>query len=166
VKPTAREGALTFLAWSRIWSPLVPSAWRGEAWEALGVGGSFQEFEAEYWSTFHFGLPGPLVPLYLHAALGRDGGRVREDWMRVFHFLGLRWEGSTLPPDHLGPACEALAAAVDNEDWILVGELRDRYLGPWCRVAQERLAEGGCALSQLPASFAADLESLGDLCRV
>ena len=152
--------ALTFVAWSRVWSPLVPPAWRREAWEALGLLGSFEELEADYWRTFHFGVPAPAVPLLLHAALGRDGGGVREDWMRVFHFLELRWEGPTLPPDHLGPACEALAVALENDDPILAGELRDRYLVPWCRVARARLAREGGGLTELAASFEADLLSL------
>ena len=153
----AGEDALTFLAWSRVWSPLVPPAWRAEAWQALGMAGSFEEREAEYWRTFHFGVPSPRVPLLLHAALGRDGGQVREDWMRVFQFLGLRFDGPTLAPDHLGPACEALASALENRDLILVGELRERYLEPWCRVAQARLAPDAHTLAELPAAFATDL---------
>ena len=80
--------------------------------------------------------------------------------MRVFHFLELRWEGPTLPPDHLGPACEALAVALENDDPILAGELRDRYLVPWCRVARARLAREGGGLTELAASFEADLLSL------
>jgi hypothetical protein len=161
VSTNARNGALTFLAWSRIWSPLVPPAWRREAWEALELVGSPEELEAEYWRTFHFGVPSPRVPLLLHAALDRDGGHVREEWMRVFHFLGLRWEGPTLPPDHLGPACEALATAVESDDRILVWELRGRYLKPWCEVARDRLAGNGGGLTELCASFAADLDGLG-----
>jgi hypothetical protein len=155
-----REKALALVAWSRIWSPLVSSAWRAEAWEALGLAGSFDEIEAEYWQIFHIGVPGPPVSLLLHAALDRDGGRVREDWARVFQFLGLRWEGPTLPPDHLGPACEALAAAVENDDPLLAGELRDRYLKPWCEVARRRLAGNGSTLTELPESFAAELDGL------
>jgi hypothetical protein len=161
VSADARQDALTFLAWSRVWSPLAPAAWRREAWEVLGLPGSFQELETEYWNTFHLGVPAPPVPLLLHAALGRDGGQVREDWMRVFQFLGLRSQGPKLAPDHLGLACEALAAAVENGDVVLVRELLDRYLRPWSRFAEAQLAEDSGALGGLPASFASDLDALG-----
>jgi hypothetical protein len=157
---TRRDRALTFIAWSRVWSPLVSSAWRIEAWKALRLAGSLAELEGMYWQTFHIGMPEPRVPLQLHAALGCDGGKAREDWMRVFHFLGLRWQEPTLPPDHLGPACEALAIAVENDDTILAGELCGRYLKPWCAIAQERLGRDTTVLRQLPVSFLADLDSL------
>jgi len=32
-----REAALPFVAWSRIWSPLAPKAWREEGWQALAL---------------------------------------------------------------------------------------------------------------------------------
>jgi nitrate reductase assembly molybdenum cofactor insertion protein NarJ len=139
----------------------VPPAWRAEAWAALGLSGSFEELEADYWQTFHLGAPAPPVPLQLHAALGRDGGHVREDWTRVFQFLGLRWDGPTLAPDHLGAACEALATAVENDDRVLARELCSRYLNPWCEVAHARLAGNGGVLAEIPAFFAADLDRLG-----
>jgi hypothetical protein len=78
--------------------------------------------------------------------------------MRIFHFLELRLEGPKLPPDHLGPACEALACALENRDRILAAELRERYLEPWCRVARARLSAERGHLAELPAAFAADLE--------
>jgi TorA maturation chaperone TorD len=81
--------------------------------------------------------------------------------MRVFQFLGLRFSGPKLAPDHLGLACEALAAAVENGDGVLVRELRDRYLRPWSRFAKAQLAEDSGALGGLSDSFASDLDALG-----
>ena len=105
VEPS-HEAALPFIAWSRIWSPLAPTAWREEAWQVLSLPGRFMDCESAFLSAFVVGLPSPTVPLQLHAALGRDGGTAREDWMRVIQHLELRWNEQTLPPDHLGVACE------------------------------------------------------------
>lgn len=148
---------LRLVAWSRIWSPLVPEAWREDAWDALGLPGSWSQVEAEFWPTFHVGMPAPRVPLLLHAALGRDGGRAREDWMRVASHLGLRWSEHSLPPDHLGVASELLACALQAEEDVLVRELCERYLRPWCEVARARLGGDEGPLATLPARFAADL---------
>jgi hypothetical protein len=46
---------------------------------------------------------------------------------------------------------------LENRDLILAGELRERYLEPWCRVAQARLASDGDTLAELPTAFATDL---------
>lgn len=157
-----REAALPFVAWSRVWSPLSPADWREEAWQALGLPGRFGECESDFLSAFVVGLPAPDVPLLLHAALGRDGGAVREDWMRVISHLELRWSGKSLPPDHLAAACDVLACAIAREEAVLVGELRKRYLGPWCAVATERLAGRQGAIARLPESFAADLSRVSE----
>lgn len=153
--------ALPFVAWSRIWSPVVPEAWREEAWRALALPGSWPELEPEFWETFQAGLPSPRVPLLLHAALNRDGGGTREDWMRVMAHLGLTWDGHRLPPDHLAAACEILACAIECQEGVLVHELRARYLLPWCAAARARLAETGSSLAALPERFEADLRALG-----
>jgi hypothetical protein len=152
-----QEAALPFVAWSRVWSPLAPEDWREEAWQALCLPGCFADCESEFLSGFVVGLPAPDVPLLLHAALGRDGGVVREDWMRVINHLGLRWNGKSLPPDHLGAACDVLAYAILREESVLIGELRKRYLEPWCAVASDRLASKDLAIASLPGVFAADL---------
>jgi hypothetical protein len=154
---TLQEAALPFVAWSRVFSPLAPEAWREEAWQALSLPGRFADCESAFLSAFVVGLPAPDVPLLLHAALGRDGGVVREDWMRVIHHLGLRWSGKSLPPDHLGAACDVLACATLREESVLIDELRKRYLEPWCAVASERLAGKDHAIAILPEMFAADL---------
>jgi hypothetical protein len=160
VTSEARETALRFVGWARIWSPVAPRELRVDAWSALGLSGSFGEVEPEYWAAFHVGSPLPAVPLLLHAALGMEGGHVREEWMRVLQFLGLRWQDAALPPDHLAPGCEALAAAIDRGDGVMVAELRGRYLLPWCEHARERLgAEPGRALA-LAERFEADLRAL------
>jgi hypothetical protein len=155
---TLQEAALPFVAWSRVWSPLVPEAWREEAWQALSLPGRFADCESAFLSAFVVGLPAPDVPLLLHAALGRDGGVVREDWMRVINHLGLRWKGKSLPPDHLGAVCDVLIYAILREESVLISELRKRYLEPWCAVASESLAGKDHAIASLPGMFAADLE--------
>jgi hypothetical protein len=152
-----REAALPFVAWSRVWSPLAPKAWRDEAWQALALPGRFADSESAFLSAFVVGLPAPEVPLLLHAALGRDGGAVREDWMRVIHHLDLRWGEQTLPPDHLAAACDVLVCALEREERVLIRELRKRYLDPWCAVASERLVGREEAAARLPSRFASDL---------
>jgi hypothetical protein len=156
------EAALPFVAWSRVWSPLAPAKWRGEAWQALSLPGRFADAEPAFLSAFVVGLPAPDVPLLLHAALGREGGAVREDWMRVIGHLGLRWSERALPPDHIGAACDVLACAIEREEGVLIRELRKRYLDPWCAVACERLAQGDGVIARLPEVFADDLARLGD----
>ncbi len=152
-----REAALPLVAWSRVWSPLCPAAWREEAWRALSLPGRFASCESDYLGSFVVGLPAPDVPLLLHAALGRDGGAVREDWMRVIAHLELRWNDKQLPPDHLGAACDVLVCAIARDENVLIRELCKRYLEPWCAVAAERLAGRGGAIARLPELFAADL---------
>lgn len=158
-----KEGAgaaLRFVAWSRVWSPLVPDTWRADAWETLALPGSWAASEPGFWPTFHVGLPAPRVPLLLHAALGKDGSAAREDWLRAASHLGLSASEHILPPDHLGVACEVLACALQAEDDVLVRELRARYLEPWCRVARLRLAADESPLAALAARFEADLLAL------
>jgi len=117
----------------------------------------WSEVEPDFWPTFQTGLPAPRVPLLLHAALHRDGGGAREDWIRVMDHIGLVWnDGQALPPDHLGPACEVLACAIERRETVLVGELCRRYLLPWCAVANDRLEED-TILGQLPLRFESDL---------
>jgi TorA maturation chaperone TorD len=102
------------------------------------------------------------MPLIFHAALGMEGGHAREEWMRILGFIGLRWNEESLPPDHLGPACEALATAIDGEDEMLVGEICKRYMLPWCELAKERLgASSDGRMCDLAARFEADLLALG-----
>jgi hypothetical protein len=154
---TTLEAALPFVAWSRVFSPLAPRAWREEAWQALSLPGNFADSESAFLSAFVIGMPAPTVPLILHATLGREGGAVREDWMRVIAHLELRWNEQALPPDHLGAACDVLACATLREESILICELCQRYLEPWCAVAAERLAGKDDAIAHLPGLFAADL---------
>lgn len=154
------EAGLPFVAWSRVWSPLAPRAWRDEAWQALSLPGRFADCESAFLSAFVVGLPTPDVPLLLHAALGRDGGAVREDWMRVIQHLELRWNDQTLPPDHLGAACDVLVCAIAREEHLLIRELRKRYLEPWCAVASERLAGKNALIAHLSEAFAADLRAV------
>jgi hypothetical protein len=156
----SRADALRWIAWSRIWSPVVPNALRQEAWRTLVLPDSFASYDAEYWSTFQIGAPAPRVPLLLHAALGREGAATREDWMRVARHLGLHWDGVHLPPDQLGAACEVYACAIDREESVLIEELRRRYLLPWCEFAKAALSGGSSRLAFLPARFEIDVLAL------
>ena len=155
---TDRATALRFVAWARVWSPTAPHELRTEAWEALELPDTFARVESDYWATFHVGSPTPPVPLVLHAALGMEGGHAREEWMRILTFMGLRWQDVSLPPDHLAPACEALAMAIDREDPVMTNEIYERYLRPWCEKARDRLgaAENG-RMPGLVERFDADL---------
>ncbi|MCP5319792.1 MAG: hypothetical protein H7A12_03020 [Pseudomonadales bacterium] len=146
--------ALAMLAWARLWSPLADTATRATVWSALGLPGGFDEIAVEYWSAFHG--PAPTVSLLLHAALGRDGAAVREDWLRVMDHLELEWEAAQLPPDQLGVACEVFACAVEAQEPVLQRELLVRYLLPWCERALARL-ESGSGLAALVAAFRDDL---------
>jgi TorA maturation chaperone TorD len=154
-----RTAALCFVAWARVFSPVAAKDLRSDAWKALGLPGDFGEVEGDYWAIFHVGSP-PPVPLVFHAALGMEGGHAREEWMRVLQFLGLAWQDAALPPDHLAPGCEALAAAIDKGDRVMVAELCERYLQPWCEQAHARLAEGPQAMRELVGCFEGDLQSV------
>ena len=157
------ESALRMLAWSRIWSPLGSDELREEAWAALDLPGAFSELSSEYWSLFHVGSPMPQVSTLLHAALGREGAPVREDWMRVAQHLGLHWSEARLAPDQLGVACEIYACAIEREEPVLIEGLRRRYLLPWCEAAVARLEDAPTAptgLAGLPARFDSDLRNV------
>jgi TorA maturation chaperone TorD len=149
--------ALPWIAWSRIWSPLVPEEQRRHAWRALELPDCMTDHDTAFCSTFLLGAPLPRVPLLLHAALQREGAAVREDWLRVARHLGLRRDGVHLPPDQLGAACELYACAVEREDAVLVDELRSRYLLPWCAFAKARLDGASSGLAFLPERFESDL---------
>lgn len=151
------EAALPMIAWARIWSPVAPLDWRDEAWRLLAFPRQWTDCESDFTSAFLVGLPAPDVPLLLHAALGLDGGVVREDWVRVIAHLELRWSNLSLPPDHLGVACEVLACAIERDEGVLIRELVKRYLDPWCAVARERLTGHADGIQQLPERFARDL---------
>jgi len=155
-----RSPALTMIAWSRIWSPLVSNEMRGESWLQLSLTGTFASMQSDYWSLFHVGSPTAPIPTLLHAALGRDGAPVREDWMRATQHLGLKWSDARLAPDQLGVACEVYACAIEQEEPVLIRELRRRYLMPWCEFAIEQFERVPGPLSSLPIRFAEDLESV------
>jgi hypothetical protein len=155
------EVALPLVAWSRIWSPVVPEELQAEAWEALGLPGCFQDSKSQLWSTFHVGSPRPQVPLLLHAALGREGAGVREDWIRVISYLELEWDEVHLPPDQLGVACEIYACAVQSQEPVLIEALAERYLLPWCAFAREELALQDSELGFLPERFEEHLRACG-----
>ena len=154
------EQALLMIAWSRIWSPLVDDESRATAWQALDLPDDYDSHKTEYWTTFHVGAPEPPVPLILHAALHREGSGVREDWLRVISYLELSWDNVHLPPDQLGAACEIYACAIERGESVLIAELRNRYLLPWCQVAGQSLGQSNSPLLSLVESFAGDLAAI------
>ena len=160
MNPATHESALCMLAWSRIWSSLVSDELRAEAWAALDLPGTYSAHRSEYWSLFHVGSPMPQVSTLLHATLGREGGSVCEDWMRVAQHLGLRWNEARLAPDQLGVACEVYACAIEREEPVLIAELRRRYLIPWCEAAVAKLEHAPAALACLPVRFDSDLRNV------
>ena len=126
---------LLYVAWSRVFSPIVDTAERRKAWNDLGIPGDFAQLDAALWKTFHVALPSPAVPLLLHAFLQRDGGAVREDFVRIMEWLDLDLGERPLPPDHISCALELLAVAVNQDEPVLAEGIRDRYLVPWCEQA-------------------------------
>lgn len=133
------NSALPFIAWARIWSPIVPEDLRSNAWDSLELEDRYETHKTDYWSTFHSGMPSPKVPLLLHAALDMDGAAAREDWLRVISHLGLQWDDMHLPPDQLGVCCDIYACAIEREETVLVNELLNRYLLPWCEFGADML---------------------------
>jgi hypothetical protein len=147
-----------FVAWARLWSPLTAREERGEAWKVLGLPDSFEARGALFWKTFQMSDAAAGVPLLIHAALGREGTPVREDWLRVIEHLGLQWQGASLPSDHLGVDCDVYACAIARGEPVLVEELCRRYLIPWCDQARARL-EPGSPLSPVIDALRSDLEA-------
>ncbi len=154
---TSVNAALPIIAWSRIWSPIVPEELRAEAWDALELPGVYEDYKVDYWSTFHTGSPAPKVPLLLHAALGKDGSSTREDWLRVLSHFELEWKDMHMPPDQLGIACEIYACAIEKEEPFLIEELRKKYLSPWCTYAAGMLVDESPVLTEVVKKFAEDL---------
>lgn len=151
-------GVQQLLAWAKVWSPMVADEERLAAWQVLDLPVPFNAVEVEFWTTFHAGMPMPRVPLLLHAVMSRDGAAVREDFMLVLRHLDLGWSEHVLPADHLGAVCEILAVAVMRGEAVLLRELRQRYLAPWCAFAAGALQEQGSPLQFLLAHFVRAIE--------
>lgn len=156
----AAPHALVFVAWSRVWSPLVDDALRREAWQQLELPGDFDATAPDFMRAFHLSLPHPPAPLLMHAALNQDGGSVREDFVRVMDYLDVDYEeGGRLPPDHLACACELVALSIEAGEPVLVEGLRDRYLVPWVAMASEAVG-GHPVLAGLVEVFSQDVAAL------
>jgi len=152
--------ALVFLAWARVWSPLVDDALRREAWQQLVVPGDFEALKTAFLGAFHVAVPQPPATLLMHAALNTDGGAVREDFVRIMEYLDIDYDdGGRLPPDHLACACEILALTIDAGEPALTQGLRERYLGPWIAHAQQAL-QGNAALLAVVEQFGEDIAAL------
>lgn len=156
----AKPETLELLAWSALWSSLTADELRAAAWEALELPGSFADISSSYWSTFHAGIPQPPIPALMHALLELDGASVREDWMRAANYLDLTWGDALLPPDHLGPACEIFALAVEREEPVIVKTLSERYLLPWLAAAEHQInAVANPELAEMLARFHRDVDA-------
>lgn len=152
--------AMLFVAWARVWSPLVEDALRREAWEQLELPGNFDATASDFLRAFHVAMPQPPATLLLHAALNQDGGNVREDFVRIMEYLDVEYEDAgRLAPDHLACACEIFALAIQAEEPVLVEGIRERYLLPWTAMASDAL-DGHPVLSGVIAQFGQDLASV------
>lgn len=152
--------ALVFVAWARVWSPLVEDALRREAWQQLELPGEFDALQSDFMRAFHVAMPQPPATLLLHASLNTDGGAVREDFVRIMDYLDVEYdEAGRLPPDHLACACEIFALAMEAGEPALVQGLRERYLGPWAANARSALKEHP-GLHALVDQFAEDLAAV------
>ncbi len=148
-----------FFHWAKLLSPLGTDDLREEAWAALDLPGTFAERKSVFWGTFHVGSPAPPVPFIMHAAIGTEGGAAREDWMRVISYLGLSWAGSVLAPDHLAVACEVYGCAIAAREPVLVRELADRYVLPWCEAATGKIAGTDCGLEVIVSELERDVKA-------
>lgn len=152
--------AMVFVAWARIWSPLVDDALRREAWQQLDVPGDFDALQSDFMRAFHVAMPQPPATLLLHATLNTDGGVVREDFVRIMDYLDIDYDDSgRLPPDHLACACEIFALVIDAGEDVLVRGVREKYLGPWVVSARKALANHP-ALTAVVEQFGEDLASV------
>lgn len=146
-----------FLAWSRLWSPLLDDRWREEAWQQLGLDGDFGANRGDFLRCFHVALPQPPAALLMHAALNLDGGTVREEFVRIMEYLELDYDDAgRLPPDHLACVCELYALALHLDEPVLVEGLRERYLLPWVQRAAPAVAALP-VMAALVARFGEDL---------
>lgn len=152
------DAATLIAVWSRLWSPVAPPDVQQEAWQALDIDLPHGTAVTEFTNTFHAGFPAPAVPLLVHAMLGLDGSSVREALVRVMVHLELDWAETTLPPDHVAVICDLLACSVAEDEQVLVRELLERYLLPWCEQAIVRLEKN--PMQVLPELFRADLLEL------
>ncbi len=154
------QAALPMVAWSRIFSPMAPEELRHEAWEALALPGDFEKCRSEFWTTFLVGNPIPVVSLLLHSALNLEGDPTRADFIHLMTHLELEWDDMHVPPDQLGAACEIYACAIEREEPVLIRELRERYLLPWCAKAKSQLMLSCPSLVFVADQFAEDLRAV------
>ena len=152
--------ALVLIAWSRVWSPVIPKPLFEAAWQALDLPGDAAAHDTEYFSTFHAGFPAPRVPLLLHVALDRPGDSVRMDFLRLMSHLNMTAGDHMLAPDHLAIACEVVARAIADDEPVIVREIAERYLLPWCAVSARRLPGMESALRGIVERFRMLAESL------
>lgn len=145
--------ALVAIAWSRVWSPIVPQPLFTAAWNALALPTDRALCDAIFFSTFHTGFPTPTAPLLLHVALNRSGDAVRMDMLRAMSHLGIKAGDHMLAPDHLAIVCEVLAAALAADETVIVSEICRRYLVPWCDSTHVRLKGTDQRLSDIVLAF-------------
>lgn len=154
------QAALPMLAWSRIFSVMAPEDLRQEAWEALELQEDFEKCRSEFWTTFLVGNPTPVVSLLLHSELNLEGDPTRAAFIHLMTHLGLEWDDMHVPPDQLGAVCEIYACAIEREESVLISEIRERYLLPWCAKAKSQLMLSCPSLVFLIDRFAEDLKAV------
>jgi len=129
----------TMLLWARLWSPLLDRN-EFEAFAAQQeLPQAVQRGYESVFNLFHAGFPAPAVSCLMHVSLNQDGGRVREDIVRVLSFMELQWSEHRLPPDHIAVLCDILAALLYEQQYPLANLVLERYILPWLDCAQLQL---------------------------
>jgi hypothetical protein len=154
--------ALVAIAWSRVWSSVVPPPLFVAAWQALDLPQDPAVRDTQFFSTFHTGFPSPQIPLLLHVALNRPGDSVRMDFLRAMSHLNVKAGDHMLPPDHLAVACEIMASALAADEPVIVQAICERYLSPWCDASIDRLAAGNRDLLEIVLDFQTFVLGLSD----
>lgn len=147
---------LRLLHWALLWSPLRDDSLGNDTWQALGLPGNYLAIAPRFNQMFFIDLPAPRIGLLFSAALGREAGACREEWMRIAEHLGMERIGPSLPPDHLALACEILAHSIQQQEKVLCKGIMQRYLQPW--LAQAKAACEQDELQQMLQRFEEDLE--------
>ncbi len=148
-----------FLVWSRLWSPFLDREQFQDAAATQDLSEWIQSNYEAVFNLFHIGFPAPAIPPLMHAALNLDGGRVREDIVRIMSFMDLQWSEHRLPPDHLAVLCDILAALLHEQQLPLAKALLDRYMIPWVTYASQQLQqqEHSSAAAEFLKVFTADV---------
>lgn len=156
--PTERYLVDTFLLWAKLWSPFMDREQFQRSAQQQDLSEPVQHSYDAIFNLFHVGFPAPTVSALMHASLNQDGGRVREDIVRILSFMDLQWSEQRLPPDHIAVLCDILAALVYERQLPLANLLLERYILPWLTISNDQLGSiaGTELVSEFLSTFASD----------